>query len=405
MSTIILNRMYAGAYLDENMGHEIINLFKDDYESNYIYINKDGRINKEYNDSVRAVLLVKNVEKGVVEVVAKAEKLQQIYYKKKSSEEEIKYQNEYVKEHQVTYGNVLLSDIFPKSSTEILITFKTDNLRTVKKPLFLIDDESKLCNYENHYFLQEKHCSGQSLKIYYTENETPEDYEVLKNILNNPTIWNEENTEKIDLDEIYAYDSHESFLSVIKKEDDELIISNLFEYIFNKKQDVFKDFVKEILGIHDFKTNYRIFREKKDNIDLLIENEDSIIVIENKIKSDINGKKSKSSGKIESQLSKYFEYVQENYSDKKLYFYIFVPNYKQLNLNSYKYGNEYKIINYSQIYNFYFKNAGRMLNIEYFKDFLNGIYIHTMTSADFEFEKMKKQFIYNIKELKKMKND
>ena len=152
MSTIILNRMYAGAYLDENMGHEIINLFKDDYESNYIYINKDGRINKEYNDSVGAVLLVKNVEKGVVEVVAKAEKLQQIYYKKKSSEEEIKYQNEYVKEHQVTYGNVLLSDIFPKSSTEILITFKTDNLRTVKKPLFLIDDESKLCNYENHYF-------------------------------------------------------------------------------------------------------------------------------------------------------------------------------------------------------------------------------------------------------------
>ena len=27
MNTIILNRMYAGSYLDENIGHEVINLF------------------------------------------------------------------------------------------------------------------------------------------------------------------------------------------------------------------------------------------------------------------------------------------------------------------------------------------------------------------------------------------
>ena len=30
MKTIILNRMYAGSYLDENIGHEVINLFKDE---------------------------------------------------------------------------------------------------------------------------------------------------------------------------------------------------------------------------------------------------------------------------------------------------------------------------------------------------------------------------------------
>lgn len=41
MNTIILNRMYAGSYLDEdeNIGHEVINLFRDDNGSNYIYIN------------------------------------------------------------------------------------------------------------------------------------------------------------------------------------------------------------------------------------------------------------------------------------------------------------------------------------------------------------------------------
>ena len=34
--------MYAGSYLEENIGHEVINLFKDDEGSNYIYVNKDG---------------------------------------------------------------------------------------------------------------------------------------------------------------------------------------------------------------------------------------------------------------------------------------------------------------------------------------------------------------------------
>lgn len=403
MNTIILNRMYAGSYLDENIGHEVINLFKDDNGSNYIYINQHGDINKKSNDSVEAVLLVKHVEKGVLEVVAKAENLQQVYYKKNNFEEEIKDQIEYIKEHHITYGNVLLSDIYQNGNTELLITFKTNKLRTVKKPLFLIEDESKCYKYKKNdcVFLPEKHFSTQSLKMYYTEDKFPQDYDVFRKLLNDSEIWNEENTTtKIDLDEIYTYESHEGFLSVIKKEDDELVISNLFSYIFNNKKDVFRDFVDEVLDIGDFKINYTIAREK-DNIDLLIENEDSIIIIENKIKSKINGKKSKSSGKIESQLSKYVEYAEKNYRNKNKNFYIFAPDYNQINKSNYKHGDKYTIINYSQIYNFYFKNAGRMLNIEYFKEFLNAIYIHTRTTDNTNFEKMKKRFIKSIIELKK----
>ena len=183
MNAIILNRMYAGSYLDEdeNIGHEVINLFRDDNESNYIYINQKGDINKKSNDSVEAVLLVKYVEKGVLEVVAKAEDLQQVYYKKNNFDEEIKDQIEYIKEHHITYGNVLLSDIYQNGNTELLITFKTNKLRTVKKPVFLIEDESKRYKYENHYFLPEKHFSTQSLKMYYFENEFPQDFMCLEN--------------------------------------------------------------------------------------------------------------------------------------------------------------------------------------------------------------------------------
>ena len=402
MNTIILNRMYAGSYLDEgeNIGHEVINLFKDDNGSNYIYINPYGTINQKSSDSVDAVLLVKHVEKGVLEVVAKAENLQQVYYKKNNPEEEISDQNEFIKRHQITYGNVLLSEIYENGDNEILITFKTDKLRTVKEPVFLIEDESKRYKYENHYFLPEKHFSTQSLKMYYFENEFPKDYEVFKDLLNDSEVWNEENTtSKIDLDEIYSFESHEGFLSVIKKEDDELVMSNLFSYIFNQNKYVFKDFVKQVLEIKDFKIKYNIVREKH-NIDLLIENEDSVIIIENKIKSKINGEKS-TSGKKESQLSKYVKSAKKNYKGKKLNFFIFAPDYNQINLDSYKEGNEYTIINYSKIYDFYFKNAGRMLNVKYFKEFLDALYIHTKSIDNTNFEKMKKQFIKNILELKK----
>ena len=67
----------------------------------YIYINPYGDINKESNDSVEAILLVKHVEKGVLEIVAKAENLQQIYYKKKDIKEKKKrYEAEVEEENE-----------------------------------------------------------------------------------------------------------------------------------------------------------------------------------------------------------------------------------------------------------------------------------------------------------------
>ena len=57
--TIILTRMYVGTYLQNNIGHEVINLFKADNGNNYIYVNKDGRINPKYNNSISAVILTR----------------------------------------------------------------------------------------------------------------------------------------------------------------------------------------------------------------------------------------------------------------------------------------------------------------------------------------------------------
>ena len=395
--------MYAGSYLDEseNIGHEVINLFKDDNGSNYIYLNPSGAINKEYRDSVEAILLVKHVEKGVLEVIAKAEGLHPANYK---VEGKFTNQNEYIEDNKIRYGDVLLSDIYKNGHKEILITFKADDLRTVNKPVFLIEDETKLYKYENRYFLPEKHFSTQSLRMYYPKNKFPQDYKVFQGLLKDP-IWNseDESTAKINLDEIHTYDPQEGFLSVIKKEDDELVMSNLFSYIFNQEKSVFSDFVKQVLDIGDFEGNYTITREKH-NIDLLIENDEYIIIIENKIKSKINGEKPKSGDKIESQLSKYAEYAEEEYSDKKLEFFIFAPDYNKIDLNKYKDGDKYTPIEYSKIYCFYFENAGRMLDVEYFKEYLCALKMHKESTDNTNYEKMKRKFIKNIKDIKKFKS-
>ena len=62
-NVIVLNAMYAGKYLNDNMGHEIINLFKtsnsiligDVYYRNFIYLNPYGNFNKDYKGTVKDV--------------------------------------------------------------------------------------------------------------------------------------------------------------------------------------------------------------------------------------------------------------------------------------------------------------------------------------------------------------
>lgn len=58
---IIINKMYVGAYLSEgdNIGHEIINLYKADDGKNYIYLNSQGTIELSHGENRITVLLVR----------------------------------------------------------------------------------------------------------------------------------------------------------------------------------------------------------------------------------------------------------------------------------------------------------------------------------------------------------
>lgn len=179
----------------------------------------------------------------------------------------------------------------------------------------------------------------------------------------------------------------------------------MFAYFFDQNRSVFIDFTKNVLKIPSFSSNFRIVRESNDNVDLWIEDDNSIIIIENKIKSKINGERHEIySEKVQSQLNKYYCYAKEQYPNKIVYCYIFTPNYNPINLQKYKAGEYYKIINYSDIYKFYMKYAGKMLHTSYFSEFLDAIHIHASTLDNSNYEIMKNRFIQKIKRVLENEN-
>ena len=103
--------MYVGRFLENNIGHEVINLFKDDNSSNYIYINPYGQLDKKHNE-IESILLVRGINATTVEIIAKAVGLIPILNNALPRDTANKIQKDYIRENKVTYDGVLLDEIY-----------------------------------------------------------------------------------------------------------------------------------------------------------------------------------------------------------------------------------------------------------------------------------------------------
>lgn len=238
-----------------------------------------------------------------------------------------------------------------------------------------------------------------------------------ENIINNNEIWKkEEESTKTVKDDDDTNDYKQFFLDITGNQYDELSYSNMFEYFFKKYRELFEEFVKEVLEIENVKTSntFKVIREE-NNIDILIETENDIFVIENKVKSHINGEKyidtedakdnedsdneDKKDKSIEytNQLIKYYNYVESKYPDKNRHYFIFKPDYNDIgaelvakvekaskDVNDII--NEYQYIDYSDIYEFYKNKPQKPQNTDdeqalidyvYFNDFVKALKRHT----------------------------
>lgn len=382
---IILNKMYSGSYLNNNIGHEIINNYRADDGEQYIYINpKDAT--QELPNEENYVIQVRCVNSKCFEVLSCA-KIEDDLYRNKlnkavaitDSQTEIELIGA-----DLEYGGQLLSKIFEDQPNDsIYAHFKVSNFKTCKEGVYLCTydyaQEYSVENNNKYVVLNNFDFGKQNLRryVYSTDNV----YKDLLDFIKNLKFQYFEEVENKLIDKNLTKEGlpkdleTESIIDFVGKQKEELAFSNwIFKYLQYDKyhgRKMLKKFISFLISQNadnkyeikdDELDNLDIQREYK-NTDIWLETKNRIIIIENKIDSDITiSKKDKENDVVDgnskrsSQLSRYYEAVQENNTNqKKEYFFIFKPNSsnKVADLSIYKYGDKWSIVKYDKLYSFF----------------------------------------------------
>ncbi len=414
LKSFVICRMYAGKYISSNIGGEIINLLHDDNDNNYIYVNPYGYIAKEYDDTVDAVVLVRLLQKGCFEILGIAKigpKGQLVYPTGYSTRDKLissgKQLLEYESKYNIRYDNVRLSDILPNGLNGA-ITFKSDVLLQPKKPIYLTDcDHENIVLDDKTIFLNDKRFPTTSLISYIDNIKNPKSFDTLEELINDTNLWWSNKKNKVKDNQLI--DRNFNFLNIIKKEDDELVYSNLFYYFLSRYPDLMIDFAKRVLDI-ELTLPFTVEREKA-NIDLWIEDDNNIIVIENKIKAGISGVSPRhdfsEDGLIQSQLSKYYHYGETNKGNKTSNYFIFLPVYNKIDIKKYSGSKHYKKISYQSLYDYFSKIKHTIKELEddfYYNEFVKTLYKHTSVIQTDYYKDMAYRFLERIKQVKIKKN-
>ena len=385
---ILVIKMYNGDYLNEgsNIGHEVINLFRADNGLHYIYCLPGGTIGVSKDGKVTDILLVQNVGNNTLKVLARINNIssdQHIAKHCKFSKEEIQqHVINYALEQNVTYNQKPISSIFVankyKSEQDISsvnFTFEVES-EQYREPLLDIYLTSKTGQYalSNTKFRQTE----------YITSANKEDFRTLCALIDDDNIWQNEDTAPFVNNRTPNPDRY-TFLTLCHKEYDELSYSNMLAYYFENNPAILQDFVNKILGL-PFKAPFSIKREYK-HTDILIENADGAIILENKIKSGINGL----SEDGRNQLDKYVEEISKQYGLENTYGFVLCPNYNIIKISNYKNAanqhliaryytkSKENVIPYTKLYEF-FSIYKKNVNDKYYEDFLKALKLHSSKS-------------------------
>ena len=277
----------------DNIGHEIINLYKADDGKNYIYLNSQGTIELSHGENRITILLVRKFASKTYKVLAKAEGVTILDFADSKLPREERYKGQVAL--GLTYGGISLVDLFNENSyhgslqeeKNAYTTFVADKVIKPKNQIYITDDSS--VSGDNTFFIRTNKGFGkQTLREFYNENEKPDSFADFNQIIENSELWEDANTTQAisELPELQK-DPYFNFLKIIRQEDNELAFSNMFAYFFDINREAFSRFAREVLHM-EVQTEFTIEREKR-NIDLLISDKNNAVVIENKIKSSING--------------------------------------------------------------------------------------------------------------------
>lgn len=452
---VIINRMYVGDYLSQNLGHEVINLFQDDKGRHYLYLNQSGSLSSEHKDH-DAMILVRYEGNNLFEVVGMAKGLHPAdgITEKRAKDLSVDQkeicdkQIYYIEEEQggIRYDGLSIFDIFGEEGQQnVYVTFRADVVKVPKDELRIFieyNPEAEDREEDGRHFIvmRDHNLPKTSLKSYITPTVSDKENKVrfssdcnklMDRIVNNDSLWAVKTDWKVNP----ANDRNRrpvSLFDICEIQNDENRITNAMAYFMRQPEyrDLWKGFFNDVLDVK-LTDNYLVEREKdisqmpvrkksetedetskeeeklSGRIDLYIKDENSIIVIENKIKSDINTNRT---DKInESQLDRYKKFVErvdENNEYQHRYF-ILAPNYNKPHISD-KMSRIYKKITYKDLYDYLNlpENKEIVEKDPNFAAFRDVIHRHTLTNPNgYLYYEMMEKFYSRIKELKSKQNE
>lgn len=317
--------MYTGRYISSwgNLGHEAINLIRADAKTGedigkfYIWLNSMG-ICKEINKNTSCtVLMVRSINGSKYKVIAKAEECKLCDgadisrttkdNESNTSQHKTDKQTRYEKQMELGvkyYDKCPMNDIYREK--DMFATFCSAKVSETKGDVYLITDNED-DQHNNIYYADFK--IGETMRAYIDASHKAN--ESLKAVIDNEDLW-----VKIEDSDIANIQNPEfNFFKLIRKDKDELTLSNALAYFIDKVG--IESFLKDCLelAIEFANDKYKLFREK-NNIDISFFGEKNVVIIENKIDAGITANTNSTiSGQINSAAKLYYDkskYDSEN---------------------------------------------------------------------------------------------
>lgn len=446
--TIVLNRMYVGDYLTNNLGHEVINMFQADNGGNYIYLNSTGDFVNAHKGQVRYMLFVKYYGIGEVEVIGMATGLRDIYdadtkfvgkYDGVNPEIFEKQQAFAKSEGGITYGGAPIFKIFGQSEQQsVFITYKAQKVYVPKSGVrlflrFHLADPSKCPTHADNdivVMLKGYQQAKASLKQYIYREGTYKgdiskenidlkkiDYtQIREKLIDDMSLW-VESTNKVDDEKLHEIVHRKvSLFDICQIQNSENLFSNALEYFITRKEynKLWNDFFGKFnIELGD---NFSVTREEsakiedarynKKNptggrIDLMIRTPKAMIIVENKIKSDINSIKEDGDG---AQLLRYYNYAEylardKNSQDagKERHYIVLSPQYNVPEVKEEQMRKAYTFVTYKALYDFLEKNKSMFEHDANFVAFFEAMKRHTYENVnDYLYYDMQEKFFRRI---------
>ncbi len=382
-SAIVLNHMFTGDYLNDNIGHEIVNLFSsDDNGKHYIYLCDDGEFNRE-DILVEHVVQVRRPSRttDTLEIINIASGLT------------------VCTDADPEYGGARLSQIFKNNKEQQTrnVTFVATKISKPSVPLFIWTTKDAADTQNNANLVGvtiNNYSPSRNLREYIYEElddngrtRTDSNYFKLKQLITGFSTTKKCSLPRVDL-ECKTIASPAEIYGVLGRE---LSYSDAFSYFINKHPEWFWEFCTSKGFVSGADKFVSVHREWK-NVDLLVKYKKHWIVIENKIFSGLNGKNgtqlTEYRNKIESEIAENEEIDSSNVS-----YILLQPDHNNISQK------EWPTVKYSEVYKFLQDKHTKSKDDE-----LNGflLSLEPHTAVDFNFHIMQKRFVRAIKKAKKL---